>query len=192
MRVPFSLKLAELQDLSRGAKDADLAPLETAARKIAAFEEEAVYKGLPAAGLEGVLSAATSKPVALVSDLERYAQAVGQARQVLRAAGVGGPYALVLGGKAHEALNQITRSGHTLGDVLARVVQGPIVWSPVLDGGVLLSTRGGDFELTVGQDLSIGYDGHAADAVNLYFSETLAFRVLEPAAAVALTMRAAK
>jgi len=56
----------------------------------------------------------------------------------------------------------------------------------VLDGGVLLSTRGGDFELTVGADCAIGYAGHDRDNVELYITASFTFRVLEPKAAVPL------
>ena len=61
-----------------------------------------------------------------------------------------------------------------------------MIWAPGVQGAVLLSERGGDFRLQVGQDLSIGYTGHDAETVQLYLEETLAFRVVEPDAAVAL------
>ena len=60
------------------------------------------------------------------------------------------------------------------------------MWSPGLDGGIVLSLRGGDFILESGQDLSIGYLDHDADVVRLYLEESLNFRVLEPDAAVAV------
>jgi uncharacterized linocin/CFP29 family protein len=63
---------------------------------------------------------------------------------------------------------------------------GRITWSPILDGGVLMSARGGDFQLIVGQDIAIGYAGHDRDKVELYFTESFTFRVIEPAAAIEL------
>jgi len=42
----------------------------------------------------------------------------------------------------------------------------------------------------VGQDLTIGYKLHNAREVELYFTESFAFRVLEPAAAVELKLQA--
>jgi len=53
----------------------------------------------------------------------------------------------------------------------------------------VLSRRGGDFELTVGQDLAIGYKQHDAKDVDLYYTESFTFRVLEPAAAVELRLQ---
>jgi uncharacterized linocin/CFP29 family protein len=55
----------------------------------------------------------------------------------------------------------------------------------------VLSTRGGDFELTVGQDFSIGYLDHTATSVRLYLQESLTFRTLAPEAAVPLAYSAA-
>ena len=50
----------------------------------------------------------------------------------------------------------------------------------------LLSARGGDYELTLGQDVSIGYAFHEKHEVELYVTSSFTFRVLEPAAAVHL------
>ena len=60
------------------------------------------------------------------------------------------------------------------------------MWAPGIEGGVVLSLRGGDFKIESGQDLSIGYLDHDADVVRLYLEESLNFRVLEPDAAVAI------
>jgi uncharacterized linocin/CFP29 family protein len=46
--------------------------------------------------------------------------------------------------------------------------------------------RGGDFLFESGQDLSIGYESHDSDQVNLYIEESFTFRVATPEAAVAL------
>lgn len=48
----------------------------------------------------------------------------------------------------------------------------------------MISRRGGDFLLTIGQDFSIGYTSHNKDTVELYLTESMTFQVLEPAAAV--------
>ena len=62
-----------------------------------------------------------------------------------------------------------------------------IIWAPAIDGAFLLSTRGGDYELHLGQDLSIGYLSHDATSVQLYFQESLTFLVQTSEAGVALT-----
>lgn len=55
-----------------------------------------------------------------------------------------------------------------------------------------MSRRGGDFELTVGQDLAIGYHVHDKVEVELFYAESFAFRALEPAAAVELRLQPAE
>jgi len=50
----------------------------------------------------------------------------------------------------------------------------------------VLTTRGGDFDLTIGQDISIGYLSHSDTAVRLYLEETITFLLLTTEAAVSL------
>lgn len=50
-----------------------------------------------------------------------------------------------------------------------------------------MTTRGGDLELVLGQDLAIGYERHGAETVTLYFTESFTFRILEPAAVIHYT-----
>jgi len=50
----------------------------------------------------------------------------------------------------------------------------------------VLTTRSGDFELDIGQDISIGYQSHSSTVVELYFLETFTFRLLTTEAAVVL------
>ena len=70
---------------------------------------------------------------------------------------------------------------------MRKIVEGPIVWAPGVNGAVVLSLRGGDFVFDSGQDVSIGYDSHDADVVRLYLEESFSFHVATPEAAVALT-----
>ena len=50
----------------------------------------------------------------------------------------------------------------------------------------MLTTRGGDFELDIGQDISIGYLSHTETAVRLYLQESFTFLPLTAEAAVVL------
>jgi uncharacterized linocin/CFP29 family protein len=91
----------------------------------------------------------------------------------------------VLGPRAYDELSAASEDGYPLRKRIERsLIDGPFVWAPALTGAVLMSTRGGDFELTVGQDLSIGYAYHEKHQVELYLTESFTFRVLEPKAAV--------
>lgn len=187
LRVPFTLKRAELDAIARGAEDADLDPVVEAAKKIALAEDAAVFHGAEAAGIEGIAQAADARKVALSDDYLQYAISVAEATHQLRAAGIGGPYALALGPRCHEGVHKtFTAAGFPVLEQVRRLVDGPIVWAPAIDGAVVLSLRGGDFELTVGQDLSIGYLRHDAETVTLYLQESFTFRCLDPEAAVPL------
>jgi uncharacterized linocin/CFP29 family protein len=188
LRAPFSVDRSELADADRGAEDADLEALDQAAHAIAVAENAAVFHGWKAAGITGIVEASPHDPIELGEDCERYPRHVAKAVDALLAAGVEGPYGLALGPEAHtRVLETSEHGGYPLLEHLREVVGGPLVWSPGLQGAVVLSTRGGDFLFESGEDLSIGYENHDADAVHLYLEESISFRVATPEAAVALT-----
>jgi uncharacterized linocin/CFP29 family protein len=72
------------------------------------------------------------------------------------------------------------------------LVDGEIVWAPAIAGAFVLTTRGGDFALHIGEDVSIGYSGHDDKTVRLYLQETFTFLLLTTEASVALTASNAK
>lgn len=183
--VPFELSRAELDGVERGLPDPDLQPLKDAARALAYAEDRAVFDGCAAAGIDGLREAA-SNPALELGDGTAPAAIVADAIGALRLAGVDGPYTLVLGEPAYTALAGARQGGYPSLRHVRELVNGNIVCAPAITGGVVLSTRGGDAELYVGQDASIGYASHTADAVRLYFRETFTFRVLTSEAAVAL------
>ena len=59
-----------------------------------------------------------------------------------------------------------------------------IIWAPAIAGGFVMTTRGGDFEPDIGQDISIGYECHCSAVVELYFLETFTFWLLTTDAVV--------
>jgi uncharacterized linocin/CFP29 family protein len=188
LRAPFALARDELRDADRGAQDVDLAPLDQAARRIATAENRAVFHGFQAAGITGIAEASTHDAIPLGDDCERYPRHVARAVEALLRAGIDGPYGLALGPDAYtDVLETTEHGGYPLLDHLRKIVGGPLVWAPGVQGAVVVSQRGGDFLLEVGEDLSIGYDEHRADAVDLYLMESFTFRVATPEAAVALT-----
>ena len=106
---------------------------------------------------------------------------------MLQTSGVAGPYAVALGPRCYTGVIETTEmGGYPVLEHLRLITGGPVLWAPGVDGAVVLSTRGGDFELTVGQDVSIGYLDHDATSVHLYLEESFTFKVLTPEAAVYL------
>jgi uncharacterized linocin/CFP29 family protein len=134
-----------------------------------------------------VKAASPHPPIPLPSTYTEYPKHVAQAVEVLLRAGVTGPYGLALGPSAYTGVVETTEHGGlVVFDHLRSVLGGPIVWAPGLEGAVVVSQRGGDFLFESGQDLSVGYDHHDADAVHLYVEESFSFRVNASEAAVAL------
>lgn len=186
LRVPFELTRQAIDDVARGALDSDWSPLKEAARKIAFAEDRAVFDGYAAAGIEGIRAGASNPGVVLPSNVRGYPAAVAQAVSQLRLAGCEGPYALVVGADAYTAISGGSDEGYPVYHHIERIVEGGIIWAPAITGGFVLTTRGGDFELDIGQDVSIGYASHSATSVELYFLETFTFRLLTTEAAVVL------
>jgi uncharacterized linocin/CFP29 family protein len=174
VRVPFSLSRVELDAVDRGAEDPDLDAVISAAQTIALAEDRAVFYGYPAAG------------ITITENYEDYPLAVASALSRLRLSGVDGPYAIALGNQCYTGLTETTKGGYPVIQHVRRLLDGPIVWAPAVTGAAVVSMRGGDFKLTVGQDISIGYLDHTRDNVRLYLQETFTFQVLSPQAAVSL------
>ena len=187
LRVPFTLSRQAIDDVERGAQDSDWQPVIDAARQIAFAEDRAVFDGYRAAGITGIGENSPNPEMTLPGDVRGYPDTVAAALAALRRAGIGGPYALVLSDAAYTAVTETSDHGYPVRDQLARVIDGEIVRASAIDGAYVVSTRGGDFELHLGQDLSIGYLSHDADSVQLYFTESLTFLVYTPEASVRIT-----
>ncbi len=186
LRVPFTVDRQQVEDVERGAKDADWQPVKDAARQLAFAEDRTIFEGFPNAGITGIRASLSNPPITLPTSVRDYPAAISQAVAALRLAGVAGPYALVLSADAYTAIDESTDDGHPVQEHIARLVDGDLVWAPAIDGAFVLSRRGGDFELHIGQDLAIGYLAHDNANIELYFQESLTFLVYTSEAACAL------
>jgi len=186
LRVPFTVSRRDVDDVERGSQDSDWQPVKDAAKKIAFAEDRAIFEGYPAASIAGVRESSSNPAITLPAAVREYPNAVSQAVSALRLAGVDGPYSLLLSADAYTAVSETADHGYPIREHLARVVDGEIIWAPAIDGAFVLTARGGDHELRLGQDLSIGYLSHDADHVELYFQESLTFLVYTTEASVAL------
>jgi uncharacterized linocin/CFP29 family protein len=187
LRAEFAISRAELRDDDRGADDADLEPLDEAAHRIALAENKAVFHGWAAAAITGIAEASPHQGLTLGSEPDGYPRPVASAVQQLLQAGVAGPYALALGSDEYKRVAETAEhGGYPLRDHLGKILDGPVVSSPGLSGGIVLSLRGEDFLFESGQDLSIGYLDHDREVVHFYLEESFTFRVATPEAAVPL------
>ncbi|MFE9325261.1 family 1 encapsulin nanocompartment shell protein [Nocardia sp. NPDC052278] len=187
LRVPFTLSREELDDVERGAQDTDLDAVKEAARKIAFAEDRAIFEGYQAANITGIRASSSNSPITLPGDPRLVPESVAQALSALRLAGVDGPYSVLLSADLYTAVSETSDHGHPIRTHIERLIpEGEIIWAPAIDGAFVLTTRGGDFDLQLGQDLSIGYQTHDAQSVQLYFQQSLQFLVYTGEAAVAL------
>jgi uncharacterized linocin/CFP29 family protein len=185
LRADFEVSRAELRDADRGADNVDLGALDTAAHQIAVAENVAVFNGWHGA-VTGIAEATTHKQEALGATAEGYPQLAAGAVERLLNSGIAGPYALALGSSQYRSVIETAeRGGYPLLEHLRKILDGPIIWAPGVDGAVVLSTRGGDFVFDSGQDVSIGYDSHDPEVVRFYLEESFSFHVATPEAAVA-------
>jgi uncharacterized linocin/CFP29 family protein len=187
LRVPFSLDREQIDDVARGSRDSDWQPVKDAARQLAFAEDHAVFDGYAAADIDGIRPGSSNASIALPAIATGYPEALAQALSELRSAGVNGPYSVVLSADAYTAASETSDHGYPVIEHLRRMITDDIVWAPAIVGGLVLTTRGGDFELQLGQDASIGYLSHTDTSVRLYLQESLTFLLLTAEAAVPLT-----
>ena len=88
---------------------------------------------------------------------------------------------------AYTAVSETSDHGYPIREHLARLLDGDLIWAPAIAGAVVLTGRGGDFELRLGQELSIGYLAHDRSHVELYFTESFTFSAYTSEASVSIT-----
>jgi uncharacterized linocin/CFP29 family protein len=186
VRVPFELERQQIDDVERGANDSDWQPAKDAARQIAFAEDGAIFEGYAAAGIGGIRQGTSNPIMTLPADVRAYPDAIAQSLSQLRLVGVNGPYSVLLGADAYTALAETSDHGYPVLEHVKRLVNDQIIWAPAIAGAFVLTTRGGDFDLHIGQDVSIGYLIHTDSAVRLYLQETFTFLLLTTEASVAL------
>jgi uncharacterized linocin/CFP29 family protein len=186
-KVPFTLSREQIDDVARGSEDSDWQPAREAARQIAFAEDQAIFAGYPAAGIGGIAPGASNPGITLPAQIADYPMAFARAAGQLRAAGVDGPYTAVLSADAYTAVSEASDHGYPIIRHLRNVLDGELIWAPAISGAFVVTARGGDFSLHLGQDLSIGYQSHTDEVVVLYLQETFTFQLLTAEAAVALT-----
>jgi uncharacterized linocin/CFP29 family protein len=187
LRTPFEVPFSSIDAADRGAPDADWQSVIDAAQRAALAEDEAIFHGFPAGGITGLVPASPHEEVIIGDDYADYAGYVAPAVVKLKAAGIQGPYALALGPVCYTGVIETTEDGgYPVFEHLKSILGGPVVWAPAVNGAVVVSLRGGDYQLVIGQDFSIGYSSYTADAVQLYLQESITLVIVDDRAAVRL------
>jgi uncharacterized linocin/CFP29 family protein len=186
LRVPFELDRQQIDDVERGANDSDWQPAKNAARLLAFAEDRAIFEGYSAGGIGGIREGTSNPVMALPAEIRAYPEVIARAVSQLRLVGVNGPYSAVLSSDAYTALSETSDHGYPVLEHVKRLIDGEIIWAPAISGAFVLTTRGGDFSLYIGEDVSIGYLSHSDKTVRLYLEETFTFLLLTTEASVAL------
>jgi uncharacterized linocin/CFP29 family protein len=187
LRTPFEVARDELDAADRGAPDPDLQPVIDAARRAALAEDSAIFHGYEAGGIVGMTEASPHEPLEITDDYDDYPGIVARAVAKLRSSGVGGPYGIALGNRCYTGVIETTEhGGYPVLEHIRLILGGPIAWAPGVNGAVVISLRGGDYELVSGQDFSVGYRTHDETSVELYVEESFTFVVHDDRAAVPL------
>lgn len=185
LRTAFRMSLADLDNADRGNTAIDTSAVIAAAQTAARAEDDFVFNGVPS--IPGLIGATPYKIAVSSPDSSGYAADIARAVDVLRSADIAGPYALIVNEADYAQLVATTEGGgYPLVEHVQSILGGPIHWTPTATGGVVVSMRGGDFVMTLGQDISIGFTSWNGDDVDLYLEESVALQVLTPNAAVAL------
>ncbi len=182
-RLRFELNIWELDNIERGCEDIELDNLEEAAIKIAQFEENVIYEGLKQADIIGLKNATGFGKMVFPENSSEILSGVAKAIAQMKQASVEGPYSLVLSTDKWEKVQSFVQ-GYPLAKRLEKMLGGSIITAPCVKNAYLVSERGGDFKLILGQDLSIGYESHSNKNVQLYFTESFTFKIIDPKAVI--------
>lgn len=184
IRAEFSLPWDSIEAYERGGEVLDTHAAEEAGRAVALAEDRLMFYGdhgfLKG---EGALAAT-------LGDWSNSGQAdadiLGAVEKIDRA-GIPGPYDLVLDPDRYYDFQRATAQGggYPVSRALRTVIN-KVFRSHVIKGGAVFSTRGEDFFMYVGGDLSVGYRWHDREAVHLFCAETVAAQLVTPEAVCVL------
>ena len=165
--------------------------MKEAAKKLGVIEDRAIFEGYAAASIHGIRGCSSNPDAEGARGSPRVPGCHLPGAVVATTGRADGPYSVLLSADAYTAVSETTVGGYPICEHLNRLVHGDIIWAPAIDGAFVMSTRGGDFDLLLGTDVSIGYLSHDAEFVQLYMDETLTFLCYTAEASVALTPRVA-
>ncbi len=184
-RISFSLNIWELDNLARGAKDADLDPLEEAAVKLAEFEEKTIYYGLQGAAVTGLKDVNSSEKLAMPDKIDDLLSTVSEGMTKMMHASVNGPWTLVVSPGLWKKISSHFK-GYPLKLQLEKLLGGPVILCHFIDEAFLVPSSAEDINLVIGQDISIGYESHNDKEVRLFLTESFTLRVYDPASVIML------
>ena len=186
IRADFSLPWSAVEAFERDGPALDTSTAETAAREVGLAEDRLAYSGEPVGtgfledpGWPRIRLEDWTDPARVIADLVGAVEALDRLT-------VPGPYEAVLSADRYYAYLSAANRGYPVPRHTKNIIADVHRSLVMQDGGALFSMRGGDFILTVGGDLSVGYRSHDRDALHLFCVETVAPQTLEPDAVCVL------
>lgn len=186
LRATFTLGLWELDNLERGKENVDLSSLEETVRKVAEFEDEVIFEGCEKSGVKGLLSFKEERKIQCGNSPGDLLESLMRALSTFSKEGIDGPYTLVINTDRWINLLKEGTGHYPLEKRVTELLGGRVITTPRIEDALVVSERGGDFKLILGQDLSIGYEDREKDSVRLFVTETFTFYVVNPEAMVYL------
>ena len=147
----------EIDNVERGSQDSDWDPVKDAAKKLAFVEDRAIFEGYSRRLDRGHPQLSSNPALTLPKDIREIPRRHHAGAVRLRLAGVEGPYSVLLSADVYTKVSETTEHGYPIREHIRRLVENDIIWAPAIDGAFVLTTRGGDFDLQLGTDVSIGY-----------------------------------
>ncbi len=186
----FCLPVRDVAAFEKTGLPFDLGVVARAAVACARQEDELLLDGSKALGLEGLLSTKGAQSAELQAWDEPGAAADDLIAAVtkLDEAGFHGPYAVALAPDRYNLLfrrypqGNMTEMQHVKELLSAGIIKAPAIAS----GGVLLQSGRPFASIALGQDLTAGFVGPAGADYEFTVAETVALRLLQPAAVCVL------
>ena len=183
-RITFTLNRWELDNIERGAKDIDYKNLDEAMKSAAKFEERAIFNGLNEACIVGLLKDEKERLEFGKTEAETIKSLMYGVSKLRNTGFSKGPYALVVGLEKFIYLNMVNLND-SLAKRLEKILGMPIIISNNITEAILVPFDNEDIELILGEDFSLGYQGHDKKEVELFVTETFTFRITDDTKVIA-------
>lgn len=190
INASFRLAARDVAAYEQRGVPMDLTPAIEAALACARQEDDLLFNGMKAIAMEGLLTAKEAQSQKLKS-WEQVGAAVEDiitAVTKLDSAGFHGPYTLALAAGRYNALFRRYPNGPMteLEHMRELVTDGIVKAASIKEGGVLVASGPQYVQIVLGQDLAAGFVGPEDRNYALTVSESIALRLLVPAAVVVL------
>ncbi len=186
----FTLSAREIAAFEESGLPFDLRAAAAAALACARQEDALIFSGSKALGVQGLVTAKGTQSMKLESwqEIGGAVDDLIQAVNALDGAGFHGPYAVALAPSRYNLLFRRYPQGNaTELEHLRAVVTDGIVKAPAIaSGGVLLASGRRFASIVLGQDLMTSFVGPSGRDYEFAVSESLALRLVEPAAVCVL------